>query len=277
MVGGFLIASLNSPVYLAVPVQDAKIVDDFLESIDAPLAALARRRERGGFLRVKPDFYQCSVQGEQPCRSFGIRFGPIKWRFFWARIGNGLYIASKPFILQDLRAMQASQSPKPQEGIRAKGPTGHALVRVRPEHWQRILPDSQLTWAENNREACLKNLGPISYAGRALQAASSRTNAGNQSRDERGRRAHDFADQLYGVHFFCPEGGRYLLSADGKRCRCSVHGSTLSPRQPAAPHEDSTLGKLMKDFVDMTATLTFQEDGLRAVMIIQRKKASDKQ
>jgi hypothetical protein len=276
MVGGLLIASLNSPVYMALPVQDGRIVDDFLDSIDIPLAALARQQARGGFFRTRVDFYRVSRKGQLKVRALALQFGPVKWRFFWCRIGDGLYLASKPFILEDLwAARQEVERAKKGDAVKAKGPSGHALVRVRPQHWQRVLPDSRLAWAENNRAACLKNLGPISYAGRALAASSSPRKAGaDNSWDRRGRKAHQFADQLHGVHFFCPEGGHYLLSADGKSCQCSIHGSTLAPRQPAAPNDDSALGKLMKDFADMTATLTFREDGLHAVVTIERKKPS---
>src|SRR5262249_42219054 len=89
--------------------------------------------------------------------------------------------------------------------------------------------------------------------------------------DDRGREAQRLADRLYGVHFFCPEGGRYLLSPSGKTCRCSVHGSVLKPRQPAPPRADSPLAQLLKAFAAMTATLTFLDEGLRAVVTIDRK------
>ena len=39
---------------------------------------------------------------------FGLRFGPAKLRFFWARIGRGLYLSSKPFVLEDLAALQTA-------------------------------------------------------------------------------------------------------------------------------------------------------------------------
>jgi hypothetical protein len=45
----------------------------------------------------------------------------------------------------------------------------------------------------------------------------------------------------------------------------------LEPRQPAAPDKDSPLGRLAHELADMTATLTFLEDGLRAVVTVERK------
>ncbi|MGE5195496.1 MAG: hypothetical protein ACM3U2_23635 [Deltaproteobacteria bacterium] len=79
------------------------------------------------------------------------------------------------------------------------------------------------------------------------------------------------ADRLHGAHFFCPEGGRYERTADGKGMKCSVHGSALDPRQPPAPTQDQSLGKLLSTFAGMEATLTFLEDGLHAVLTIDRK------
>src|SRR5262249_48890662 len=81
----------------------------------------------------------------------------------------------------------------------------------------------------------------------------------------------EFADRFQTVHSFCPEGGRYLFSPDGKTIECSVHGSAGSPRQPIAPVEANALGKLMRDFTDLKATLTFLPEGLRAVVTIDRR------
>ena len=80
-----------------------------------------------------------------------------------------------------------------------------------------------------------------------------------------------FADQLYEVHFFCPERGRYLLSPDKKTVSCSVHGNALSPRQPSAPGQTNASSKLMRELTNMTATLSFMEDGLRAVVTVDRR------
>jgi hypothetical protein len=52
---------------------------------------------------------------------------------------------------------------------------------------------------------------------------------------------------------------------------CSAHGSVLAPRQPSGPAENGGLAKHLAGFTGMTATLTFMEEGLRAVVIIDRK------
>ena len=51
----------------------------------------------------------------------------------------------------------------------------------------------------------------------------------------------------------------------------SIHGTALAPRQASAPAQDQPLGKLLSSFAGLEATLTFLEDGLHAVVTIDRK------
>ena len=88
---------------------------------------------------------------------------------------------------------------------------------------------------------------------------------------ELGQEAHKLADKFNAVHFYCPEGGRYELSAKDKQCRCTVHGAPLSPVQPFGPVEGNGPGQLLKSFTGLTVTLTFLEDGLHAVVVVERK------
>jgi hypothetical protein len=90
-------------------------------------------------------------------------------------------------------------------------------------------------------------------------------------RGQRTDRVRRRAEDLYGVHCFCPEGGKYVLSADGKSMECTLHGSMKSAHQGLTPAESSALGKLLQNFAGMTASLTFLEDGLHAVVEIDRK------
>jgi hypothetical protein len=262
-----MFASLAAPVYISFPVQDTQVVDQFLSSVDGAVAVMARKEGQG----VRLDYYRFSLPGVPlGGRAFGVGLGPIKWRFFWARVGKGFYIASKPFILRDLAVLHAEAGRGSKKTVtRDRGPTGHALVRLRPNNWKHLLAEKRLSWAENNREACLKNLGPIEHVGRAF-ALEDRKGA-NASWDERGRKAQGQAERINGVRFYCPEGGHYLLSPDGKKCQCSVHGTALRPKQPTRPSEHSKLGRLVNDFSDLKATLTFLKDGLHAVVTIERK------
>ena len=123
----------------------------------------------------------------------------------------------------------------------------------------------RLGWAENHRVACLDNLAPLSTVARAV-TASTQGKLGDTAEVLRA------AERLHGVHYFCPEGGEYKLTPDGKKCTCTVHGWDREPRQQAAPLESSPTAKLMNDFTDMTGTLTFRPYGLLAVLVIERKR-----
>jgi hypothetical protein len=232
---GLLISALNSPVYVSVPVRDAKAVDEFLVRLDSFLAALARQEDWfEGFFRLDPDYYVMPL-GETHARSYGLQFGPIKWRFFWARIGDGLYVASQPFILEDLAAQQAGPSaPRDPAGES----TAHALVRMRPRHWQQVLSSYRLGWAENQREACLHNVGPLSSLVRAFGAPVQGKSTEQVHAELVARGA-----ACYDAHFFCPDGGRYVLSEDRQSVICAVRppprASPRPRRRPATSAECS--------------------------------------
>lgn len=279
----FLIAlalsSLNTPVYLSVPVRDAKIVDAYLNDIDAWLAYVARNERRGRFLDFEFDFYKFQLSTGQTARTFGLRFDPARLRFFWARVGDQLYVASKPFILEDIAAMGTGASQEQSAGavqsqtVATKGDaTGHAMARVRASNWNEVLADYRLGWAENEREACLNNLGPLADVARALTSrAANQTGEAAPSGEALDRAALELADRLHGARHFCPEGGAYNVSPDGRAVSCSVHGTASSPRQPATPSERSAAGRTMRELSNLTATLTFMEDGLHAVLTVNRK------
>jgi hypothetical protein len=258
----FLIASLNSPVYAALSVKDAEVVDRCLERLDKVLTRQARKNQDTGWLWLEQDFYTAQLKGGGKMRGYGFRLGPVKWRFFWGRVGDALYVASKPVILEDLAAAYAARAEGKAE-VRPEAEKAHALARLRPRNWNQVLNDYRLGWAENNRQACLRNLGPMTSVARALRA--------EKPEGDLARQTQQTADRLYAVHFFCPEGGRYVPSADGKTCSCSIHGNAESQRQPLAPNEAGGPGKALQNFGGLTATLTFLEDGLHAVLVLDRK------
>ncbi len=169
----FLVASLNAPVYVALPVRDAELVDRTLERLDVYLAEIARSRDERGWLDLEMDFYRSPLSGDSPpVRCYSIAFGPVKWRVFFARVGGGLYLASKRFILEDLERLEQSRAKAKASGRQAdEGPVAHAMIRIRPEHWKEILPAFRLGWAEASREACLNNLGPLSSVARLALSA----------------------------------------------------------------------------------------------------------
>jgi hypothetical protein len=257
----FLAASLMAPVYVALPVADAKIVDDFLDQLDPLVAREARQRERGGFFEIHGDFCKTATPRGLPARSLSIHIGPITWRMFWARVGNGLYLSNKLFVFDDLAEAATQSAANPD-----KGPAAHAMIRLRPQNWNLVLPDYRLGWAENDREACLSNIGPLSSMARSL--ASTMAEAGDPKFV---KALHELAHRIYGVHFYCPEGGRYEVAKDGKSVPCSVHGTALAPTQPAAEPGARAPHRHLREFTGMTIALTFLEDGLHAIAIVDRK------
>ena len=220
----FLVASLNAPVYVSIPVVDAEVVDGFLDRLDDQLALLARRREGLGFFRVEQDFYHLEGEAESPTRVYGLRLGPVSWQVYWARIGNGVYIASQRSILDDLRAMPTANAPATGD----HGPPAHAMARLRPEHWNRVLASYRLGWEANNRRACLHNLGPIASLARAVAAGQKAEPYQVTDQQLTNASAH-----VYGVEFYCPDGGRYVVSPDGKTASCS-HARNCSRTSPTS-------------------------------------------
>jgi hypothetical protein len=272
-----LIASLNAPIYMAVPVLDKKIVDDFLDKLDPILATLARRKNHDPWFPVEVDF--AHLDGTSPDikgidvsapRGYSFKVGPLKWRFFWQRIGNTLYVTSQEWILRDVFAAvvaERNRIAKPELKPKAEAPaTAHVSLRIRPENWNQVLPDYRLGWAENNRQACLNNLSSLTSVFRALSAqAKSHPDA---DKTDLAVAAHKEADRIYGTHFFCPEGGLYMRDSSGIAIACGTHGTVLSPRQPLAPNEATSA---IKGISGITMSLTFLEDGLHAVLEVDRK------
>jgi hypothetical protein len=249
---GLLIQFLTGPSSISIPVKDPKVVDEFLAELDK----MSVPRGDFGFLRAYLDFYRVPFPEPHVIRCHVVKFFGLKWRLYWGRIGNGLYIANRPFILTDLAEAHAA-------GKKPTGEKGHALLRLRPENWNEVLPGYKLGWAEGHRSACLDNLSQVANVSRGWNDRAGGTPD---------RALLDRVTRVYGARPFCPDGGTYTLSADGRTCSCSVHGSVLEPRQPAAPVETSATGQLLKTLAGVRATLTFEEDGLRAVVIVDRKE-----
>jgi hypothetical protein len=143
---------------------------------------------------------------------------------------------------------------------------------VRPENWKKTLPDYRLGWSENNRRACLCNLAPLSHVGRAFATTVGNDAAYAEAEAERrGLEVRRVAERQDAVHYFCPDGGRYLLDRAGQNMTCSLHGSVLEPRQRADSNPTS-VDKALRGFGGMTVHFSLLEDGLRAVVTIDRKK-----
>jgi hypothetical protein len=237
-----------------MPVKDPAVVDDFLAALDEMMRRL-RSNPEFAETREHIEYYQAPLAGTHAVRVLAVSAFGVKARLYLARIGDGLYLTNRPTLIDDLAVAHA-------EGRRPKPAAGHALVRVRPENWREVLPTHRLGWEEANRKACLANLGPVANVARGWDTRGGEPDAA----------LFDRVARVYGARPFCPDGGRYLLAEDGKSCRCSVHGSARDPRQPAAPAESSATAKTMRSFAGLNATLTFEPEGLRALVIVDRKE-----
>jgi hypothetical protein len=265
---GFFAGTLSTPAYLAIPVKDVQVVDDFLAHVDAALAArVPTWRDHLFGTQLQGEFYHLATKGNVAARSLGLRAGPARYRVFWARIGDGLYIANQPAILDDLHTAYRARLKAPSA---EHGPTAHAMLKLRPTNWSLALPGFQLGWEESHREACQRNLAMLSAAARAFSFTPPVSTAALDQAD-RQRLVLKYAAKLHGCDFACPDGGRYVLSEDGKSFSCTVHGSADQPRQPEAPLPTSAAGALTGNLTDLTIALTFAPDGLHAVLTISRR------
>jgi hypothetical protein len=254
------IAGLLHPVYVSIPVQNRQIVDDFLTRLDQLLAAEGKVHRGDWLVDYASDFYKLNsaVKASDQFRVATLRFGPVKFRLFWARLGDGLYLATQPFILDDLIAAQSQPLRTPGEA----GPLAHALFRIRASRWNEVLAADRLGWAESNREACLNNVGPLSSLLRALIPRPSR------EQQQHPVETVQALDQIMGTRPYCPEGGHYTW--DGRSVTCSVHGSLGDSKQPEHPAEDSQVSRLLRALRQFSGSIMFQSDGLFATLEIER-------
>jgi hypothetical protein len=262
---GMAIASLTSPVYLNVSVDDVQVVDRFLQTLDEVAALEARKETNFGFFSTGKDFYKIPI-GATTARSFVLRLGPVRWRLFYARIGSNLCIASKLETLEQLVTMNADKrgqknGQKPRVNVTA----GHALLTFHRRQWKRILPSLRLSWDESARNVCLNNIGPLTSASRVATAAM----ADDKGRQVTPKQLAKTAAGIYGGIHFCPCGGHYMKTKDG-RIVCSVHGDAVHPRQPAVNAPNGASLKMLNSFSEIRVALTFLEDGLHAVLEIDR-------
>jgi hypothetical protein len=205
------------------------------------------------------DFYRVPFPKPHTVRCMVVNLFGLKWRVYWGRIGGGLYIATRPFILEDVAAAHAGGK-KP-----AATEPAHAVLKVRPENWKAVLPGYHLGWAEASRAACHANLDMVANVRRGWNDGAPAGAAPDA--ELLGRVA-----RVYGARPYCPDGGAYTLSADGRSCRCSIHGGHDDPRQPAGPTESSPTGRLLGSFAGLTAVVRFEEDGLRVVVTADQRE-----
>ena len=259
---GMAVASLNAPVYIDVAVEDVTIVDAFLEKLDESWAIEARAQTDLGWFALKKDFYILQAD-DTKVRSFVLSLGPFKWRLFQCRIGKNVCFSNKLQTLERIAAEHAANAVNPEQRKVTSSPA-HAQVTIHREQWKHILPSMRLSWDEAARNACLDNIGPLTSAARV--AASSHHDVADVTPEQ----LAVSASTIYGGVHRCPCGGRYTYTKDGKVV-CDVHGNAHHPQQPAPDAGNGGSLEMLNSFSEIRVLLTFLEDGLHAVLEVDRR------
>lgn len=259
---------LNSPTYLSIPVKNAAHVDRFLQSVDKSLIALTRKSNTNvGRNEMGYDYYLFDSPKLQNCRCAAVTAGSGRLRVFWARIGNGLYAATRREILEELAELERTPAKDAPKQVAADaGPSGHMIVRLQHRNLQRALSMRGLARAEHNRGACLRNVMPLSYVARALVASG--VSPSDSKFDEQ---MIQQAKRIQNAHAVCPDGGHYQVLPDGTRVECTAHGSPFNPRQRHVPEDDSAVARFAQQLQELNISVNFQEEGMRALVTIDRR------
>lgn len=258
---GMAAASLTSPVYVSLAVNDADVVDWFLRKLDVGAAIETQRHTDMGWFAFRKDFYKVLV-GTSEVRSFVLSLGPIRWRFFFTRVGDEVIIASRLQTLEQLiRRHEGSRSSESDEVVTTSSMKAHARLTIHRNQWNRIMPTMRLSWDEAARKSCLENIGPLISAAK-VEAGALTGNSTNQAIAAR-------AVAIYGGVHVCPCGGRYRGILGGGT-ECTVHGNLDEPRQPSPGDVNGASLAMLNSFSEIRVLLSFLEDGLRAVLEVDR-------
>lgn len=262
-------ASIHSPVYARIEVDDEAIVDEFFTAL-RPLLIKGSAADSGF---VGTDFAIANIGSGRQVYSKILKFGPARVRLHWARIGRSIYLASQLGLIERLwnleeTAPNKSASANSSDQSQDAQFLAHAVVQLHPSRWKKSLPDLRQSWRENSRLACQKNLGPMTVLARALasvnekQSGSSEVSPGD---------LHSITSHpALGVYFTCPNGGVYSYDAKAEHVQCSEHGTILFPTQESSTATDCD-SLLPQELECATASLKFLEDGLHAELVLERR------
>jgi len=108
------------------------------------------------------------------------------------------------------------------------------------------------------------NIGPLTSAARV--AAGTHHDAPEVTAEE----LAVAASSIYGGVHRCPCGGHYYIRTQDGRIVCSVHGDANHPQQPVPDAPNGGSLEMLNSFSEIRVLLTFLEDGLHAVLEIDR-------
>ncbi len=275
LMGVALFSSLNLPIYASIDVLNKEIVDSFFESIEEHLSNEANS-QRNFFMGN--DFYRCDLGKEKRIYCKAFIFGPVKLRVFWTHINNSIYAASQLNVIEDLYRLQEGSAGSTRSDDSHKARPANAILRLLPSNWNKFLPDATMSWKENNRCACRRNLAPLTIFSRSLAAERQKRESDSSvlSGDIHG--AID-SHQFLGVSRSCPDKGIYRFDSERAEVVCSLHGCRRRPAQSidicsgaAGSQIDAHSNIPPQEIESATACLTFLPEGLQAELFLQRKQ-----
>jgi len=116
-----------------------------------------------------------------------------------------------------------------------------------------------MSYAEDSRETCLKNLSWLEALRNGFKKEPYELEAQSLS--------------LFGTAFQCPDGGRYQSA--GTSVGCSVHGTVDSPRQGPRPQTGSAAAYILDAIGRIEATLAYTPDGLSTHIVVEPSPAAE--
>jgi hypothetical protein len=254
----FAVSGLVAPTCACVKISDQAKLDNLLQDYanqrgNQPVAGLPASISRFDLGQSDcSDAYCCVVD-----------VGPVKLRFYWARIGAQLIVASKEYILHELVAAMKGSSPLDDILYVDQAAGGHAMARIRCANWDRVLSDLAVGQAETNARVCQRNLLDLTIYRKALCSV-----AESQAHLLPPSVPSAFEDPLQSLidKLTCPEHGVYGMD---KSTSCTVHGEAGQLRQPR-----SSSVRFMRDASAITAQLSYFGDGIRGRLTIDRAPKS---
>jgi competence protein ComGC len=237
---GFLLSSLNMPVYAVIKVKDEAFFDRLLS--EWLLENHRRRLDRsnhGMFRGPEVSYYHTMTEDQQKIHTVELVFFILKWRVFFAVKDGNLVMASQRRIIPGLLNSDTAQ----QETVHA-----NLAVRFFFDAYEEFAEESGLSWQGKIRQACVNNLGSL--------------HALHFFRKIPREKWQDASLAVNGYFPYCPAGGEYSVDSARKQIRCSVHLGEDEFRQPY--HPDS--GQPLQQFVDrlkrLETTLKFTPEGI---------------
>ncbi|MBF0501037.1 MAG: hypothetical protein HQM09_12940 [Candidatus Riflebacteria bacterium] len=238
---GFLMGSLNLPVYGLIEIKNTVIAEQFLrEWLFNWATENAKARDnfnRWRFFDVK--VYETAMGTNQsPIFTLDMMALILRLRIFFTIKEGCIIIASQRQILQDLLASDAP---------RLKTET-NLEVRVNYRSFKEVADATRIRWQEQVRDSCLNNIGSL-YALSRFRGLSPTTWAQKSL-------------LINGYIPICPVGGVYTLNEAADAVQCSIHGDPLHPRQPFMPDPKAPLNKFFDGMQGLSASLQFTPEGI---------------